>query len=79
MQGVWNVIVAASMLASYAYAQTSTPGIIAPVATKIEARAITTGTSALPSQTSLSPCGIISSSVSAYLVADPEGKFSLNI
>jgi hypothetical protein len=49
------------------------------VATKAGGSSMVTGTSTHSSETSLSPCGIISSSVSAYSSANPVGKFSLRI
>jgi hypothetical protein len=71
------VVVVASTLASYACAQTSTYRSSTVMATKTVPSSMIAGTSTPSSQVLLSPCAIISSSVSAYLVANPEGKSSI--
>ncbi|KAE9380586.1 hypothetical protein N431DRAFT_133110 [Stipitochalara longipes BDJ] len=70
MWGVRNAAVVAWTFASFTCAQT-TSTINTVVATKVGSSSMITGTSTQLTQKPTSPCGIISSSVSAYSSANP--------
>jgi hypothetical protein len=73
MWGVGNAAVIAWTLASFTCAQT-TSTINTAGATKVGRSPLITGTSTQLSQQPTAPCGIISSSVSAYSAANPDCK-----